>query len=385
MRRLLAFAIVSGLLGVGAVTPAAADPPPPSCPDVDVAKCSVELRTGITMRYVEVGPADGQVVILLHGLTDSVRSWSYAMRELHELRPDLRIIAVDQRGHGGSSMPSAPWCPRRPEGCFRMKDFARDLAAFMDAKGIRTATFAGHSMGSVVAQEMGLRYRNRVEGVVLVASTASAVGNPALQDFVVDYAIEGLWRPAIEALGYTWPQDAWGLTPLDADPDAVEWMVWNWDYDPVADPDLVQAIAEDTARVSLGTFIGATKALLAVDTRQRLRHLRVPALVLWGGQDGIFYEEPDQADLIAALTAAARGKGSFSWKRYGVLDLPASGYQEDDIGHNVQWEAPREVALDIDAFLRTGWPTPDRYRTDAPDDITTIVTDPGQAHIISKT
>lgn len=335
------------------------------------------------MAYVEVGPKRGPAVILLHGLTDSSRSWSLAMHELHTLRPDLHIYALDQRGQGASSLPQWSACRTTPERCFEMKDLGRDVIAFMNSQGIKRATIAGHSMGSFVAQEVALRHPERVANVVLVASATTGNNNPTLRDYVLTQ-IEGPWRDALIAQGYSWPEDAYDLTPLDADPDAVEWMKTFWDADPVAPLSLVEAIATETAEVPLGTWLGETKALLATDNAQRLRHLKAPALVLWGAQDAIFYESPDQTSLIAALTKAAQGKGSFAFKQYGEIALPPSGYQESDLGHNLQWEAPAEVARDIDAFLRTGLPTRDLYRTDFPTDVQQIVTEPGVATIISR-
>ena len=48
--------------------------------------------------------------------------------------------------------------------------------------------------------------------------------------------------------------------------------------------------------------------------------------------------------------------------QYGVVPLPASGAQENDIGHNLQWEAPKAVAADILSFVKTGMPTSNAYR-----------------------
>jgi pimeloyl-ACP methyl ester carboxylesterase len=237
-------------------------------------------------------------------------------------------------------------------------------------------------MGSFVAQEIGLRYPRRADRLVLVASSTTGVNNPTLRDFVLPQ-VEGPWRNSLVAQGRSWPQDAYARTPLDADPHAVEWMKQSWDADPVAPQSLVSAIAAETARVPLGTWLGETKALLATDNTRRLRHLKIPTLVLWGAQDSIFYDT-DQHRLVKALTRAARGKGSFAWKQYGARPLPASGFQESDIGHNVQWEAPAKVARDIASYLRTGRPTKDLYRTDHPDGTHHIVTEPGAARIISR-
>jgi hypothetical protein len=76
----------------------------------------------------------------------------------------------------------------------------------------------------------------------------------------------------------------------------------------------------------------------------------------------------------------------FYWKQYGVRPPPPSRdkHDADDIGHNLSWEAPRELAADIDSFVRTGSPTRDLYRTDAPADVHKILVEPGKAVIISS-
>ena len=398
LRRLLVVATV-GIVAVLLSLPATASARPGSsgargsagdrvaaagrCPSVQVAKCHVRLSTGISMAYEAVGPRRGPAVILLHGLTDSSRSWSLAMQRLHEQRPDLRIYALDQRGQGDSSMPRGARCRKAPKTCFSMADLARDVVAFMHARGIHHVTLAGHSMGSFVAQEVALRHPHMVRRVVFIASSTTGVDNPTLRDYVLPQIV-GPWRKALVKQGVSWPEGAYNKTPLDADPHAVQWMKTAWDADPVAPPRLVNAIAKDTAHVRLGTWLGETRALLAQDNTARLRHLRVPVLVLWGAQDPIFYRSPDQRGLIAALKSAARGPGSFSWKQYGTRPLPASGYQVDEIGHNIQWEAAGKVARDISAFMRTGHPTPDLYHTDYPADIHQILTVAGAATVISR-
>jgi hypothetical protein len=66
---------------VGARQAAAATPA--TCSDPDQPRCTIVLSTGITMRYLEIGPSAGPVVFLLHGFTDTSRSMSLVMAALH--------------------------------------------------------------------------------------------------------------------------------------------------------------------------------------------------------------------------------------------------------------------------------------------------------------
>jgi len=346
-------------------------------------KRSVELPTGITMKYVDAGNPAGEAVILLHGITDSSRSFYPTMEHLAALRPDLRLIALDQRGHGGTSLPQSPQCRKAPELCFRPADFAADVLAFVDALGIERAHLVGHSMGTAVAQLLALERPERVRRLVLIAGFASMIDGPVLRDFLLGDRAEGVWKEAFMRKGHRFPEDVYELAPVDADPEAEEWMLENWVYDPTADPEYLAAIARETARTPLGTWLGAARALLSFDNRERLSELRVPTLVLWPTQDNIVPRSPYQIDLLASLErAAASCRTSYVFKQYGTRPLPASGLQEDDFGHNLQWGAPREVALDLASWLRDGGqPTKDHYLAD-PENVRRAVTKKGEAMLI---
>ena len=82
---------------------------------------TAELATGVTLEYTEQGDPSGVPVLLLHGLSDSRRSFE---RVLPHLPASIRALAVTQRGHGDSG---------KPESGYTADDFAADAAAFMDA------------------------------------------------------------------------------------------------------------------------------------------------------------------------------------------------------------------------------------------------------------
>src|SRR3712207_1329643 len=101
---------------------------------------TVALPAGVTLPYVEQGDPAGVPVLLLHGYTDSWRSWEPV---LPSLPGSVRAVAPTQRGHGDAGRPASGYGPH---------DFAADLAAFVDALGLGPAVVAGTSMGSIVAQ-----------------------------------------------------------------------------------------------------------------------------------------------------------------------------------------------------------------------------------------
>ena len=317
-------------------------------------KHTIALATGISMAYLELGNPDGPPVIFLHGYTDTSRSFYPTVQALIERHPHLHLFVLDQRGHGASSMPPASACAGAPEQCFRPADLAADVIAFMDAKHIREASIVGHSMGSFVAQELGLSYPGRVERLILVSTGPSLVDNVVLRDYILAEPVEGSWKAGFEAQGYAFPQGVYNLNPLDANADALKWITDSWVFELEANPHFLASIVPDTAHIKMGTWLGVARALLATDNTERLKHLSVPTLILWATQDGVFYEADEKA-LRASLDVAVAGcKMEYYFKQYGKRPLSDTGSQTDDIGHNIQWGAPEQVASDIASYLQHG-------------------------------
>jgi len=303
----------------------------------------IELSTGIHMAYTSVGPEDGPVLVLLHGMTNDADSWSEMGIELHDRLPEERIIAVDLRGHGESSRVRDP-------ADITIETMAEDVVAFLDSQGIKRASLAGHSMGSLVAQRIALDHAVRVDRLILVATTSDGRGTSLLANWLRDEVIQTQWRPALEARGWQWPQEAMSHSPLDADPQAEDWMQRYWNIYPLTPERSTRSLAERSARLPLATWVGTTDTILSFDSTEELTELSVPTLVLWGTQDA-FFTRDDQQRLIASLEEATKRGGSYRWKQYGTKRLPPSGLQVDDYGHNLTWEAPVQVAADIAEFL----------------------------------
>jgi len=287
--------------------------------------------------------------------------------------PRYHIVVPDMRGLGNSTLPADPGCSADPASCFQPIDFARDIIAFMDARGIGHASIVGHSFGTLVAQELGLNYPSRVDRLVLV-STAAAGQEPLVLG-VRDQIIEGWWRSAFQAAGYVWPDDVYSLNPsvaVSGYDDFVRELLSSAVTPTWFDDEMVTA----DAPTRLGTWIGVVNAITQTDNVARLRYLTVPTLVLYGIQDDIF-SPADEQQLIDALHADGNGCSTFWWKEYGAVPRPASGVQTD-LGHNLIWEAPDGVATDIASFLEVGHPTQTLYRTES-DDPTQVVAVPGHA------
>jgi 3-oxoadipate enol-lactonase len=110
---------------------------------------------------IDSGPRDGPAYVLLHSLAcTGLMTWYPALDVVSRFG---RVVVFDQRGHGqGISSPR-----------FLLEDCADDVVALADALGIETFVPVGYSMGSLVAQLIWKRHRERVDGLVLCAATTA--------------------------------------------------------------------------------------------------------------------------------------------------------------------------------------------------------------------
>jgi len=114
------------------------------------------ISNGIKIHYEERG--SGDPLILIMGLGAPGNRWKDHVAAYEE---HFRCILVDNRGAGESDRPPGPYTTRM---------MADDTAGLMVALGIENARIAGISMGSAIAQELALSYREKVRSLVLVSS-----------------------------------------------------------------------------------------------------------------------------------------------------------------------------------------------------------------------
>ena len=125
----------------------------------------MSLPGGPTVNYREWGRPDGAVVLLLHGLTVSSRSWQNVAPVLGE---NFRVVAPDARGHGGSQ-----WM--RDYSFELMRD---DVVKFMEQLGILAAIVMGHSMGALTAYELAATRPELIRLLVLEEMPPPDPANP---------------------------------------------------------------------------------------------------------------------------------------------------------------------------------------------------------------
>ena len=283
--------------------PAHAGPAPPqveACPiaegpGIAMSMREFELPSGIRLPFVEQGDRSAAPVLLLHGYTDSWRSFEGVLAHLPN---SMHAIAPTLRGHGNAN---------RPLEGYRTADFAADVAAFMDALELGPAVIVGHSMGSYVAQRFAIDYPKRTLGLVLMGSFASMRGNPV---------ISALWDSVSEL-----------VDPIDRD-FALEFQLSTLAR-PVL-PTLLETVVQESLKVPARIWQAALRGPLEDDHAADLGRIRAPTLIVSGERDAIFGRR-DQDALAAAIPGAR------------LLVYP-------DAGHGFHWEAPADFAADLVAF-----------------------------------
>ena len=112
---------------------------------------------GITLHYLDWGPAEAPPVVLLHGITGHARVWDHLAERL---LPGRRVLALDQRGHG-DSYPA-------PDDDYRVGAMADDVAAFAGSLRLDRFALVGHSMGGRIAIKYAADHAARLERLVII-------------------------------------------------------------------------------------------------------------------------------------------------------------------------------------------------------------------------
>lgn len=255
----------------------------------------VELAGGLSLPYVEQGDPAGVPVLLVHAYVDSWHSFEPVLAHL----PDwIHAFAVTQRGHGDAS---------RPDSGYGLPDLAGDLAAFMNAVGLRQALVAGSSSGGYVAQRLAADRPERVLGLVLIGAPRSLREKPAIFD-------------RVSAL----------TDPVDRG--FVREFVMSTVSGPVPE-DFLELMVSESCKLPARVWKSALEGLIESDPPTDTATIRVPTLVLWGADDAYLPRSEQEA-----LTAAIPG---------------AKLVVYDNVGHVVLWEQPERVAADIAEMARS--------------------------------
>lgn len=209
-------------------------------------------RSGYRIHYETHGREDAPPLLLVMGLALASDAWEALPRALAER---FRVTVLDNRGVGRSTAGT---------GGFRIRDLADDAAAVLDAVAAGPSAVFGISMGGMIAQELTLRYPERVRALVLGATFGSHLRSSKPGPSVAkDLFLVGVLARRGDPMARLLVSDAFlaaNRTRFD------RWM----------------------ATLSRAPRLVARRQILAIalhEAESRLAHLKVPTLVISGDQD----------------------------------------------------------------------------------------------------
>ncbi len=115
---------------------------------------------GVSLFYEFQGREDGELVILNNGVFMNTTSWAF---QLPALVSRYRVLTYDMRGQGQSE---------HPAGEYSLEQHGEDLLALMDALHLDKAHMVGTSYGGELNLVMGIRYPERCQSLVIIASVS---------------------------------------------------------------------------------------------------------------------------------------------------------------------------------------------------------------------
>lgn len=241
------------------------------------------------MFFIEMGA--GLPLVYVHGNTGS-SSWFEPVMNVR----GCHAVAPDMPNFGRSSALA---------GEISIERYAASIADFMDARGIRDAVVAGHSLGGCVAQSLALSRPDLVRAMVLVDSGAPN--------------------------GLVTPKERHPLIEMMRTNRAVLEQALKAVVPTLKDEALFKELVDDAQKMAVPAWIGNAEALSHFDITAKCASYTGPVLVLRGSLDHIITEE------MARATAAA-----YPNARLKLLE---------GVGHSVIVENPALFLALLEAFI----------------------------------
>jgi 3-oxoadipate enol-lactonase len=189
------------------------------------------------------------VLILSHSLGTDHGMW---VPQMADLLPYFQVLCYDVRGHGASDA---------PQGEYSIEQLGRDVLGLADALAMKQFAFCGLSMGGAIGQWLAIHAPERLNGLVL-ANTSPQFGP------------RSNWEARMKAVS-------------DGGMAAIVDVVMGRFFLPETLAN--DACANSVKSVFLGTnpagYLGCCAAIRDFDSRESLRQIRVPTLVIVGDQD----------------------------------------------------------------------------------------------------
>jgi aminoacrylate hydrolase len=223
---------------------------------------------GITQYYEIRG--DGPPLMLVAGMGGTANYWAEQIDHFAQTRT---VIVYDQRGTGRSSHVRVD----------SIEQLAADLLALLDALGLDTVDYLGHSTGGNIGQIIAIENPKRLRRIVIYASTTHG-----------DAYRAKVWRVRRSILENQGPELYGDMTSLMLYPP--RWIAEN------AETLEAQQAAQVSMLAPTDVMTSRIEAVQAFDRRAQLPQIGVPTLVVCARDD-----QQTPAYFSRAIAAAISG------------------------------------------------------------------------------
>ncbi|MFY9559806.1 MAG: alpha/beta hydrolase [Terriglobales bacterium] len=209
----------------------------------------------ITMSYEQQGT--GEPLILIPYLAADHACYAF---QVAEYAKHFTCISLDLRGTGETD---------KPDGAYSTELLADDVAAFMQAAGIRKAHISGLSLGAAIGMWLSAKHPDKVQSLSLHS------GWPKTDPFIKTL-VEG-WQVIAKA--------------LQSVPQMVIRAIFPWCLTPelyAAKPDYLQSLADfvlSRPAQPLAAFLQQSNAVIAHDVEAQLGRITAPTQITFGRHD----------------------------------------------------------------------------------------------------
>ncbi len=201
---------------------------------------------GAKLYFEEQGK--GKALLFLHGASWDMRQWK---NEVDYFSSEYRVITLDARGHGKSSLPKGNVSP---------DIFWKDAKALLDYLKIATVIVCGLSMGGHTAMQLAINAPTRVERLILI-------GAPCTNSFNL---YERICVPVNRI--------CLKLMPMS-------WIAWSMGIALGSNPTTKEYIKEVVRSINHDEFNRVWKAVTSMESRSELSKIKCPTLILIGDHD----------------------------------------------------------------------------------------------------
>jgi 3-oxoadipate enol-lactonase len=217
--------------------------------------------------YYEVH-GNGFPLVLISAYGGNSEDWNLWAPKLRELSKHYKVVTLDNRGTGRSSI---------PEGDYSIKTMSDDVAGLLNSLRVPKAHILGQSMGSLIAQELAINHPKKVEGLVLVSTSPGGS---------VYETIPGQ-KEALEKLKWTFASPP-GMSPQTV-MEEIMGMCCQKEFFDKNKAKLMTYMPKYPTSVS--TLEKQYDAIMKFDTCDRLKKIRSKTLVIHGEEDKLCMPE----------------------------------------------------------------------------------------------